>query len=224
MKISILTLFPEMFVGPFDHSIVKHARQKKLLAIELVNIRDFGIGGHKVVDDRPFGGGVGMILRVDVIDRAIEKVRRSEQRATSKRQIILLDPKGETFTQKKARELAKLNHLILIAGHYEGVDERVREYLVDESLSIGKYVLTGGEIPAMVIVDALTRLIPGVLKEEATESESFSPPSPFLEYPQYTRPREYRGWQVPEVLLSGDHEAIEKWRKANTLLAKRVLP
>lgn len=213
MKISILTLFPEMFEGPFEHSIIKRAQQKKKVKIEFINIRNFSIGRHKIVDDKPFGGGVGMVLRVDVIDRAISNIKKGR--------IILLDPRGKTFNQKKARELAKLDHLIFIAGHYEGVDERVRKYLVDESLSIGNYVLTGGEIPAMVIVDSIVRLIPGVLaKPEATSQESFAI-SNLLEHPQYTRPQTYKNWKVPKVLLTGNHKKIEAWKKAKSL-SKRI--
>ncbi|MBI4099626.1 tRNA (guanosine(37)-N1)-methyltransferase TrmD, partial [Candidatus Microgenomates bacterium] len=157
------------------------------------------------VDDRPYGGGVGMILRVDVVARALEPFKKAHK--------ILLDPRGTKFTQAKAREFAKLDQLVLICGRYEGVDERVREHLVDESLSIGDYVLTGGEIPAMVVVDAVTRLLPGVLeKSEATEIESFSD-GQNLEFPQYTRPEEFNGWKVPEILLSGNHAEIAKWRK-----------
>ena len=209
MKISILTLFPEMFAGPFDHSIIKRAREKKLVDIELVNIRDFGIGKHKLVDDTPYGGGAGMIIRVDVIDKTLQNVK-------CKGRIILLDPRGETFTQKKAKELAKFDHLILIAGHYEGIDERVKQYLVDEVISIGDYVLTGGEIPAMVVTDAVVRLIPGVIKKESIATESFSKPKA-LEYPQYTKPRVYEKYKVPEILLSGNHQAIERWRKNEAL-------
>lgn len=229
MTISILTLFPEMFSGPFDCSIIKRAKEKGKLTIEVVNLRDFGIGRHKIVDDRPYGGGVGMILRVDVIDKALQATIRNKQQTTSKRKIILLDARGKTFNQDKARGLSKLDHLILIAGHYEGVDERVRGYLADESISIGDYVLTGGEIPAMVIIDAVVRLIPGVLeKPEAIIDESFSnytlypKPSTLLEYPQYTRPRLYRGWKVPEILLSGNHQQIEKWKKLNQKLKKEA--
>lgn len=204
MKISILTLFPEMMKGPFDHSIIKRAVEKKLVEIEYVNIRDFGIGKHKIVDDKPYGGGVGMVLRIDVIDKALQNVKCQER-------IILLDPRGEKFTQQKAEELAKLDHLILICGHYEGVDERVKN-LIDESISIGNYVLTGGELPAMVIVDSVVRLIPGVLaKPQATALESFSKRG-YLEHPQYTRPRSFKGWEVPEILLSGNHRKIEEWK------------
>lgn len=211
MKISILTLFPEMFSGPFDYSIINRAKEKGLVEIKFVNIRDFGIGRHKMVDDKPFGGGVGMILRVDVIDKALKKVKRGKSKGESQK-TILLDARGKTFTQNKARELAKLDQLILIAGHYEGVDERVKKKLVDETVSIGDYILTGGEIPTMVIVDCVVRLIPGVLaKPEATKFESFSTKS-YLEHPQYTRPQVYRSWSVPEILLSGNHKKIGEWK------------
>ncbi|MBI5465653.1 tRNA (guanosine(37)-N1)-methyltransferase TrmD, partial [Candidatus Gottesmanbacteria bacterium] len=197
MKITILTLFPEMFTGPFDHSIIKRAINKKRLEINLVNIRNFGIGPHKTVDNRPYGGGVGMVMRVDVIDRAIKNI----QPETPRQRIVLLDPKGKTFNQAMARRFSKLDNLILVCGHYEGVDERVKK-LVDETISIGNYVLTGGEIPAMVIVDSAARLIPSVLaKKEATIDESFSR-SGILEYPQYTRPPEYQDLKVPKILLS----------------------
>lgn len=212
MTISILTLFPEMFSGPLDYSIVKRAKEKGIMTINFVNIRDFSTDTYKSVDDHPYGGGVGMILRVDVIDRALRALRGKK---------VLLDPRGDTFTQKKAREYAKLDHLILICGHYEGVDERIKT-LVDESISIGDYVLTGGELPAMVITDSVVRLLPGVLKEGVTQSESFSPSlithhsSLPLEYPQYTRPEEYQGMRVPDVLLSGNHKKIEEWRISYT--------
>ncbi len=222
MKITILTLFPEMFQGPFSYSIIKRAQQKKLIKIDLVNIRDFGIGRHKIVDDRPYGGGVGMVLRVDVIDKAITNVKCQMSNVKCREQIILTDPRGKTFTQDRAGELSKLDHLILIAGHYEGVDERVKEHLVDETLSIGNYVLTGGEIPAMVVVDTVSRLISGVLtKPEATLYESFSHFSTSIEHPQYTRPNTYEGWRVPKILISGNHKEITSWRSKKTLV-KRV--
>lgn len=201
-----------MFTGPFDYSIVKRAQEKGLITIHLVNIRDFAGDAYKSVDDHPYGGGVGMVMRVDVIDRALQQTIHSKQKTTTR--TVLLDPKGKTFTQAKARELTTIDHLILICGHYEGVDERVRE-LVDESISIGDYVLTGGELPAMVITDSIVRLLPGVLKEEATSSESFSLGIPTLEYPQYTRPEVYKGMGVPATLLSGDHQKIEHWKKNN---------
>lgn len=210
MTVDIITLFPEMFAGPFNQSIVKRAQDKNLVKINLHNLRDFAIDERGSVDDRPYGGGVGMVLRIEPIFDAIKKIKDSGQARMTK--TVLLDPRGKQFTQEKAREWSKLENLVLICGHYEGIDERVKN-LIDESISIGNYVLTGGEIPAMVITDAVTRLLPGVLsKEEATQIESFSDRN-ILEYPQYTRPEEFNGWKVPEILLSGNHEEIKKWRK-----------
>jgi len=205
MQISILTLFPQMFAGPFDFSIVKRAQEKGHICIDIVNIRDFAIDNYKSVDDHPYGGGQGMILRVDIIDRALESIKNKGRR-------ILFDPIGVPYTQKKARELSKLEHITLVCGHYEGVDERIRS-LVDESLSIGDYVLTGGELPAMVVVDSIVRLLPGVLGDDASSvDESFSEERN-LEYPQYTRPETYKDMTVPEVLRSGNHKQIEEWKK-----------
>lgn len=213
MKITILTLFPEMFTGPMNNSIVKIAQEKNILDLRFVNIRDFGLSSHKTVDDTPFGGGIGMVLRVDVLKKAINSVIQIDE----KTHIVLLDARGTTYNQKKATELTKFNHLIIICGHYEGVDERVRKY-IDEEISIGDFILTGGEIPAMLIVDTVTRLLPGVLKEGAAMNESFSlqneDQNTLLEYPQYTKPREFDGENVPEVLLSGDHSKISNWRQA----------
>lgn len=214
MKISILTLFPEMFVGPFDHSIIKHAKEKKLVDIDFVNIRDFGQGKHKTIDDKPYGGGVGMVMKVDVLDQAIQSAKDQRLKTNEQQRIILLDPRGKPFTQKKAQELSKLNHLILICGHYEGIDERVRD-LIDEEISLGDFVLTGGEIPAMAIADSVVRLIPEVLKQDATTFESFSKST--LEYPQYTNPRIYKDKKVPEVLLSGNHQKIASWKEKTAL-------
>lgn len=220
MKISILTLFPEMFIGPFDHSIIKNAKEKKLVEIKFVNIREFGIGRHKTVDDTPYGGGHGMILRVDVLEKAIsdtidKKIDRKKQK------IILLSAHGKTFCQKKALELANLEHLILICGHYEGFDERVKNF-IDEEVSVGDFVLTGGEIPAMLITDSVTRLIKGVLKEGVTSSESFSD---LLEYPQYTKPNSFKNLKVPDILLSGNHGNIKSWRKKMSIdITKKLRP
>ena len=217
MIISILTLFPGVFVGPFGESMVKRAQKKKLIDIRFINIREFATDRYRSVDDHPYGGGHGMILRVDVVDRALTFATRNTQRATQNTRTILLDPQGTPYHQNKARELSALDHLILICGHYEGVDERVRS-LVDEELSIGDYVLTGGEIPAMVVVDSVARLIPGVLtKKAAVQEESFSGDLGLLEEPQYTRPSSYASMNVPEVLLSGDHKKIAawRWREAN---------
>ena len=202
MKVDILTLFPKMFEGPFGESIIKRAQEKEILDLRITDLRSFATDKYKSVDDKPYGGGAGMIMRVDIIDLAI---------AGKKGKIILLDAGGEKFTQKKAQELAKEKSLVIICGHYEGIDHRVHEHIADEVISIGDYVLSGGEIPAMVIVDSVVRLLPGVLgNKESLAEESFNEGG--TEYPQYTRPEEYKGWKVPEVLLSGDHKKIKEWR------------
>ncbi len=206
MKIDILTLFPEMFKGPFDESIVKRAKEKGLVELEIHNLRKWAGDERGTVDDRPYGGGAGMIIKVDIIDKAVNDLKKEHSKT------ILLDATGEKFTQKKAQELSKQEHLILIAGHYEGVDHRIAEHIADDVISIGDYVLTGGELPAMVIADSIVRLLPGAIKEESLTEESFSL-SDKPEYPQYTRPEEYHGWKVPEVLLSGDHKKISEWKK-----------
>ena len=196
-----------MFAGPFDASIIKRAESRDLIKMEVHDLRKWGEGTRRNVDDRPYGGGVGMILRVDIIDTALKDLR------TKQSKVILLDAAGTRYTQQKAKEFSKLGHLILIAGHYEGVDHGVHEKLVDEVVSIGDYVLTGGEIPAMVLVDSVIRLTPGVLgKDESSVDESHKEPG-YLEYPQYTRPEDYKGWKVPEILLSGNHKNINDWRK-----------
>ena len=208
MIFDILTLFPEMFVGPFDFSIVKRAQEKKLIEINLHDLRDFAIDERGSVDDRPYGGGVGMVLRIEPIYEALNKINKNNKTRT-----ILMDPRGEKFTQKRAKEYSKLDRLVLVCGHYEGIDERVKENLVDETISVGDYVLTCGEIPAMIITDAVTRLISGVLeKHEATEIETFSQKN-YKEFPQYTRPEKFNDWKVPEILLSGNHAKIKKWRE-----------
>lgn len=211
MKIDIITLFPDMFKGPFDASIIKRAEGKNLIEVEVHNLRNWGETDRKNVDDRPYGGGPGMILRADIIHKAIKAIKKRNSK------VILLDAGGTRFTQEKAQKLSKEKHLILIAGHYEGVDHRVHEHLVDEVVSIGDYVLTGGEIPAMVLTDSVIRLIPGVLgKDESSVDESHKSLG-YLEYPQYTRPEVFRPslgkkWSVPKVLLSGNHADIKKWR------------
>lgn len=211
MDVDVLTLFPEMFHGPFQHSIVGRAIERGLLRVQLTNIREFGLGRHRVVDDAPYGGGPGMVMRPEPLFAAVESVRRKESR------VILLSPAGRTFTQSWAAELAKELHLVLVCGHYEGVDERVREHLITDELSIGDYVLTGGELPAMVAVDAVARLLPGVLGGElSADEESFT--TGLLEYPHYTRPPEFRGSGVPDVLLSGHHAEIARWRERQALL------
>ncbi len=205
MKIDVLTLFPEMFAGPLDESIVKRARAAGLLDLSIHNLRDYTHDRHRTVDDKPFGGGPGMLLKPEPIFEAVEHVARAETR------VLLLSPSGRKFNQSLARELALEKHLLLICGSYEGFDERVREALADDDLSIGDYVLTNGALPAMVVIDAVTRLLPGVLgDDESSRDESFS--RGWLEYPQYTRPAEFRGMKVPEVLLSGNHAEIARWR------------
>ncbi len=207
MRIDLLTLFPGMFAGPLDESIVKRARQSGALDLQLCNLRDYAHDRHRTVDDRPFGGGPGMLLKPEPIFEAVEALADEQTR------VILLSPVGRVFNQAVARELAQCAHLLLVTGHYEGFDERVREHLADDELSIGDYVLTNGALPAMVVVDAVTRLLPGVLGDDASaHEESFSAVIPGLEYPQYTRPAEFRGMKVPEVLVSGNHAEIAKWR------------
>jgi len=205
MKIDVLTLFPAMFAGPLDESIVKRARAEGLLDLAVHNLRDYAHDRHRTVDDKPFGGGPGMLLKPEPIFEAVEKLSREKTR------LILLTPAGRKFNHSIARELARQEHLLLVCGSYEGFDERVREALANDELSIGDYVLTNGALPAMVIVDAVTRLLPGALgDDQSAHDESFS--CGLLEYPQYTRPAEFRGMKVPEVLLSGNHAEIEKWR------------
>src|SRR5579871_5731784 len=207
MKIDVLTLFPAMFAGPLDESIVQRARKTGVLDLTVTNLRDFTHDRHKTVDDRPFGGGPGMLLKPEPIFEAVEAIARETTR------VILLSPAGRPFNQAIARELSEQPDLLLVTGHYEGFDERIREQLADDELSIGDYVLTNGALPAMVVIDAVVRLMPGVLgDDESSKEESFSEGSPGLEYPQYTRPAEFRGMKVPEVLLSGHHAEIAKWR------------
>lgn len=211
MKIDVLTLFPAMFAGPLDESIIKRARQAGLLDLQLHQLRDWTHDRHKTVDDRPFGGGPGMLLKPEPIFEAVESLRRERTR------VVLMSPSGRKFDQSIARELAKQEHLLLVTGHYEGFDERIRTGLAQDELSIGDYVLTNGALPAMVVIDAVTRLLPGVLGDDASSSdESFS--HGLLEYPQYTRPAEFRGMKVPEVLQSGNHAEIAKWRAAQAKL------
>jgi len=205
MKIDVLTLFPAMFVGPLDESIIKRARQEGRLELNIHNLRDYAHDRHKTVDDRPFGGGPGMLLKPEPIFEAVEHLAGENTR------VILLSPAGRTLSQVIARDLALCEHLLLVSGAYEGFDERVRERLADDELSIGDYVLTNGALPAMVVIDAVVRLIPGVLgDDESAKDESFS--HGLLEYPQYTRPAEFRDMKVPAVLLSGNHAEIARWR------------
>jgi tRNA (guanine37-N1)-methyltransferase len=210
MKIDVLTLFPEMFAGPLDVSMVARARKTGLLDLQVRNLRDWAHDRHKTVDDRPFGGGPGMVLKAEPIFEAVEAL------ANDQTQVVMMAPTGRPFTQVIARELAAEQHLLLLCGSYEGFDERVRT-LMDDELSIGDYVLTNGGLPAMVVIDAVTRLLPGVLGDgESVHDESFS--HGLLEYPHYTRPAEFRGMKVPEVLMSGHHAEIEKWRREQARL------
>ncbi len=205
MKIDVLTLFPAMFAGPLDESIVKRAREAGLLDLKLHNLRNYAHDRHKTVDDRPFGGGPGMLLKPEPIFEAVESLAREGTR------VILLSPAGRTFNQAIAAELAAVEHLLLVSGHYEGFDERVRQELADDELSIGNYVLTNGPLRARVVYYAVTRLLPGALGDaQSAHEESFS--HGMLEYPQYTRPAAFRGLKVPEVLLSGNHAQIARWR------------
>jgi len=213
MKIDILTLFPDMFTGVFQESILKKASERGLVSFRVTNFRDFADNKHRKVDDYPYGGGAGMVLMPQPLFDAVDHVKAQ---TASDARVILMTPQGERFTQKKAEELAKEEHLIFICGHYEGYDERIREHLATDEISIGEFVLTGGELAAMVIVDSVVRLLPGVLGNEASPvTDSFS--TGLLEHPQYTRPADFRGMKVPDVLLSGNHARIETWRKKESL-------
>ena len=232
MQFDIITIFPKIFESYFSESIIKRAQEKKIVKINIHNLRDYTTDKHKTVDDTPYGGGAGMVLKVEPIYFAMQKVKsqKSKVKNTNKKQkIILLSAKGKKFNQKMARKFSKLDQIVLICGRYEGVDERVAKYIADEEISIGDYVLTGGELPAMIIVDVVARLVPGVIAEDSLKEESFSirkerVKSDFKilpqgtkfkisrEYPQYTRPAVFKGWRVPKVLLSGNHKKIEEWR------------
>ncbi len=208
MKFDVLTLFPEMFT-PLKDSIIGRATQNNLIEISLTNIRDFSKDKHKKVDDTPYGGGAGMIMRPDVVYDAYESIKSDNAK------VIYMSPKGKVLNQSKIKELSKESHIIILCGHYEGIDQRVLDEIVDEEISIGDYVLTGGELPAMVLIDTVSRYVEGVLSKDSVLEESFS--DGLLEYPQYTRPEEFRGQRVPEVLISGHHENIKKWRKEKAL-------
>lgn len=210
MKITFITLFPEIFPQLLNFSILKRAQTKGLIEFEVVNLREFGEGVHKIVDDRPYGGGAGMVLRVDILSAAVAKIKNQKSK------IVLTSASGIPFKQKTARRLSKEDHLVLICGHYEGIDQRFIDKYVDEEISIGDYVLTGGELPALIIADSITRLLPGVLeKPDATLEESFE--NDLLEYPHYTRPEIFEGIGIPDVLLSGNHAQIKKWRTEKSI-------
>ncbi len=208
MKFDVLTLFPEMF-KPLEESIIGRAKENKQIEINLINIRDFSTDKHKHVDDTPYGGGAGMVMKPDVVYEAYKSVENSNAK------VVYLTPQGKTLNQKKVEELAKEEHLILLCGHYEGIDQRAIDLIQPEEISVGDYVLTGGELPAMILIDAVSRYVDGVLNKESIEEESFS--NGLLEYPQYTRPEIFEGMKVPEVLLSGNHQNIDKWRKEQAL-------
>ena len=208
MKFDVLTLFPEMFES-LNQSIIGKGKEKGLIDINLVNIRDFSKNKHKQVDDTPYGGGAGMVMKADVVYDAYKSLN------VAKAKVIYMSPQGKVLNQNKVQSLAKEEHIILLCGHYEGIDQRVLDEIVDEEISIGDYVLTGGEIPAMVLIDSVSRYVEGVIKKESTEEESFS--NGLLEYPQYTRPETFLNSKVPEVLLSGNHQNIEKWRRQKAL-------
>jgi tRNA (guanine37-N1)-methyltransferase len=209
MRIDVLTLFPQMFEAPFGFGIFKRGIDNGLVSLNLHNIRDYTHDKHNTADDYPYGGGAGMVLKPEPVFEAVEAIKAG---VDAEPRVVLLTPQGRPFSQQVARELAEYPHLVFICGHYEGIDERVREHLADDEISIGDYVLTGGEIPAMVVIDSVLRLVPGVLgSEESLVDETHA--GGLLEYPQYTRPAEYRGWAVPDVLLSGNHGGIAKWRR-----------
>jgi tRNA (guanine37-N1)-methyltransferase len=222
MRFEIITIFPEIFNSYFSESIIKRAQKASLVSIGVHNLRDFTKDKHKTVDDAPYGGGAGMVMKVEPIYKAVKFIK-SKKPKTTKTRVILFSAKGKKYAQKDARRLVKYNNLILICGRYEGVDERVASYVADEEFSIGDYVLTGGEIPAMTVVDSVSRLIPGVLgNKESAKRESHSIEGQ-LEYPQYTKPKVYRNWKTPKILLSGNHKEIENWRKKQSkCLGKEV--
>lgn len=224
MRIDIITIFPRMFEPVLNESIIKRAQNKGKVKFYIHNLRDYSADKHKKVDDRPFGGGSGMVMRPEPIFRAVGALRAKSKEQRAKTRVILLSPQGERLSQKALARLAKYKDLILICGHYEGIDERVRQYLVDEEVSIGDYVLTGGELPAMVLVDCLVRLIPGVLGDKnSLNFESFA--GNLLEYPHYTRPADYRRMKVPAILLSGNHKKIAQWRQNQAIKrTKKIRP
>jgi tRNA (guanine37-N1)-methyltransferase len=214
MKIEVLSIFPEMFQGVLGHSILKKAAEKQAVSYNVVNFRDYADNRHQTVDDYPYGGGAGMVLKPQpIFDAVSDLVEKAESK---KPRVILMCPQGESYTQKKAEELAREDHLVFICGHYEGYDERIREYIITDEISIGDYVLTGGELGAMVVIDSVVRLLPGVLgSEESHIQDSFS--TGLLEHPHYTRPADFRGMKVPDILLSGNHKLIDEWRIKESL-------
>ncbi len=216
MKIDVVTIFPKMFLPVLNESIIKRAQAKNIVKINIYNLRDFSKERHRKVDDRPYGGGPGMVMRPEPFFEAVKYIKGHGSWVIGHGRVILLSPQGKRLSQTLARRLSKYKHLILLCGHYEGIDERVRRFLVDEEISIGDYILTGGELPAMVLIDAVVRLLRGALGDNTSIiEETFS--KNLIEYPQYTRPSEFRGLKVPEVLLSGDHSRITEWRRKESL-------
>jgi tRNA (guanine37-N1)-methyltransferase len=212
IRFDVLSIFPEMFHSPLNFSLLKKAQEKGLIEIDLHDIRDWAEDKHNMTDDAPYGGGCGMVMKVEPVERALADVKRADVQSL----VLLMTPQGETFNQKIATRLAEEKHIIIICGRYEGVDERIREHLADREISIGDYILTGGELSALVVIDAVSRLIPGVLGNDASAAtESFS--QGLLEYPQYTRPAYYKGWSVPDVLVSGNHAQIERWQRIEAI-------
>jgi tRNA (guanine37-N1)-methyltransferase len=213
VRFDILSIFPEMFESPFESSLIKKALDKHLIEINIHDIRRYALDKHRMTDDYPYGGGAGMVMKVEPVARALDDIMSLRDDGT---QVILLTPQGESFTQEIAENLSCCSRIVLICGHYEGIDERIRKHLVDREISVGDYVLTGGELPAMIMVDAISRLVPHVLgNDESARQDSFS--TGLLEGPHYTRPQEYRGWKVPDVILSGHHKEIENWRRRKSL-------
>ncbi len=217
MQIDIITIFPNMFTGILSSSIIKRAQDKDKVQINIHNLRDWATDNHHSVDAPPYGGGVGMLMRVDIIDKAVTNIK------TDNSKVILLDTKGKFYNQQHAKKLAKTEHLILIAPHYEGVDHRVHQYIADEVYSIGPYILTGGELPTMILIDSIVRLIPEVINADSLIEESYNDPKQNnIEYPQYTRPEVYNTWKVPKILLSGHHTKIQEWKNKNTTSVKET--
>ena len=222
MKFDIITIFPKIFDSYFNESIIKRAQKRKLIKINIHNLRDFTNDNHKTVDDKPYGGGFGMVLMVEPIKKAVDFINRKFK--NKKRKIILLSAKGKKFNQRMAQKFSKLDQLIIISGRYEGVDERIAKYIADEEISIGDYILTGGEIPAMVLIDSITRLIPGTITKGSLEEESFTENDKYKEYPHYTRPEKIKidgkERKVPKILLSGNHKKIKEWQIKNSKFFK----
>lgn len=208
MKFDIITIFPEIFNSYFSESLIDRGQRKKLIKVNIHNLRDWTSDKHKTVDDKPFGGGIGMVMKIDPIFKAVKKIKKGK-----KTKVVLFTPRGKKFNQKMAYQFSKLNRLILICGRYEGVDERVAKHIADIELSIGDYDLMGGELPAMIVIESVSRLIPGVLGKKELLKERITKEKGFIEYAQYTRPEIFNKWRVPKVLLSGNHKKIEEWRK-----------